>query len=223
MVVFGQNMDEQFIIAHRSQHRPVISPTGIYLISKSLPFVAFLLLNSLSAPPLLLTFTTVFLSLLNFFVMKNISGYQILGLKWSINLPGRSLAVLSRPEPFVPLLNQSNLFWLGFVFSIAAWTVCFFVNLFGPFPRKAGISGSSCLLEAVNFVCFAKSHRESKHRTEAAVLNSLKDGVHFDLVPENEEEKAEDEVPPRDDSPAATSVDLPPPLAAAEVPEDKIY
>jgi hypothetical protein len=216
-------MDEQFVIAHRSQRRPVISPTGIYLVSKCVPFLTFLLLSSLSASPPLLAFPTIILSVLNFFVMKNISGYQMLGLRWSLDLPGWSLGVVSRPEPFVPLLNQSNLFWLGFVFSIAIWTICFFVNLFGPFPRRASISGSSCLLEAVNFICFAKSHRKSKHRTEAAVLNSLKDGVHFDLVPDTEEEKAEGEVPRQDDSPGAASVNLPPPLAPAEVPEDEIY
>jgi hypothetical protein len=176
-------------------------------------------LNSLSVSSQLLTFATLLLSVVNFFVMKHISGYQLLGLRWLVSLPGCSLSVLSRPEPFVPLLSQSNLFWLGFICSIAVWFVCFVVNVLGPFFQKVAVSGTSCLLETVNLICFAKSHRESKHRTEVAVLNSLKDGVHFDLVPDNDDEKVDENVTRQDDNPATASVALPPPLA----PEDEIY
>jgi hypothetical protein len=46
------------------------------------------------------------------------------------------------------------------------------------------------LLELANHVCFARADRESKQRTEPAMLNSIKKGVH-------------EQVPERDDLPEA--------------------
>jgi hypothetical protein len=215
-------MNDHLRAARRAQSRPIVSPTGIFLVSHVVPAFSYVFLSLTRIPFNVLAIVTLLFSVGNFFIVKNISGYQMLGLKWAYDCRSLGIAVSSRPEPFVPVLGQSNFFWMGiFVFN-AFWVVCFFVSLAGPLSKSA-ISGVAFLLELANLVCFAKAHRESKQRTGQAVLSSMRDGIHFEEVPEGAGAPPRQPPKPALEKVAATSIELPPPLTGGDGSDDGIF
>jgi hypothetical protein len=221
--------------AGRVTSRPLLNPSAIFTVSNFLPAFLYLLLSFTGVSSNILAFIVIILSFTNFFILKNISGYQLLGLKWSYNFQSCGISVFSRPEPFVPNLSQSNFFWIGLFFINGFWIVCFFVNI-STSMAKSAISAISFAFEFTNLIFFGKAHRESKQQIGLAVLASINDGIHFEQVPEQTapllttaSEKvapASIELPPpltATEKVVTPSIELPPPLTEPEFPDDEIF
>jgi hypothetical protein len=215
--------DQSAFAGPRPTYRAIFTPISIYVSTKLLPLICYFVLITAGVESSLLGIIIVLTLLLEFFVMKNISGLQLLGLKWFLDIHTHSIAIFSRPEPFIPAIGDSNFFWVCGFFSVAFWFVCFLIEFFQSRLGRSGIAFIAAALNSLNLACFIQAHRISKSQLEAAVLNSMRDGVSFDLVPEQELEAREKDpvIPAAPDRPS-TAVDLPPPLASPDQEDDDI-
>ncbi|OHT12429.1 hypothetical protein TRFO_17691 [Tritrichomonas foetus] len=223
---------ELTLISNNRSDKPFIQPTAFCLVARLLPIAAYLLLWIFQAEKTISTVVTLLFSVIEFVAIKNISGLQLVGLNWSIDFKSFKFTYYSKPEPFVPVLSQSNFFWMSFFGVLIVWGYFFIHDIFtAPASEMIG-SFFGLFLEILNFMCFTRAHGLAKSAAEKAVLSSIQEGVQFELVPDDDDNPIENnntnyylaptnstntqtERKTRNISEEATAVTLPPPLAPA--------
>ena len=75
---------------------------------------------------------------------------------------------------------------MSFFTFLIVWLICFFIAFFSSTKTKAFTSLIGFICEGINLYMFSKAHSYAKKQVEKAVLNSIQEEVHFDLVPEND-------------------------------------
>lgn len=212
-----------------------LSPVSICFLIKLLPVLSYFFLSILRIEDSVVAVITLIFLFVEFVFIKYIGGFNLVGLKWSIDLSSFGFQWYSKPESFVPLQSNTNFFWMSFFTFLVIWLICFFIAFFSFTKIKAVISLVGFICEGVNLYMFSKALNYSKKQVEKAALDSMQVEVHFDLVPENDLE-ANDKVQINDDQNKSgsysmqkktskvldtTSVELPPPLMPANTSENK--
>lgn len=222
----GFSDQEVSLIPGTRSPKSFLSPVSVCFIMKNLPFISYFFLSLLGVEDSVISVITLIFLFIEFMFIKYVSGFNLVGLKWSIDLSSMSFRWYSKPEPFVPILSNTNFFWMSFFIFLVIWLICFFIAFFTSTKIKAITSLTGFICEGVNFYMFSKAHNYAKKQVEKAVLNSIQDDVHFDFVPEtdleinykenttNNQQKNESYFLPKKTSKVldTTSVELPPPL-----------
>lgn len=189
----GFSDQELSLISGNQSKKSLISPAAYCSLVKLLPFLSYFILSLLHVEDSVVAVITLILVFIEFVFIKYVSGINLVGLKWSIDFSSLSFQWYSKPEPFIPSISDTNFFWMSFFTFLIIWLICFFIAFYSSTKIKAITSLISFICEGVNLYMFSKAHNCAKKQVEKAVLNSIQEEVHFDLVPENDYENDDKE------------------------------
>lgn len=171
--------DTESIIPDHEQTKRFIT---IYIAAQSIPLIAYFFfhifkLNILSALLLMICFLVI-----SFWIIQNISGYQLVGLRWNISL-AKGFVFFSKPIPFVPRQIDSSIFWLGFFVYMFFWIIALIISLFITTPLFSLVCVFGFLSQLINLMMFMRSYKLAKRQSEHETLEILQDEeVNFELV-----------------------------------------
>lgn len=149
----------------------------IYVILRVISLFIFLAVALFIKDPRLVLAIVIGNRLVIFFVNKNFSGLQLVGLKWELlftpNEKGNFLEYYIRPDLSIPNSCQSYTFWLGFFVSMIFWTcMSIFLVIFFEFSKSLA-SFLSCLLDVLNFYFFAQALAHQKQLNDSKPIRVL--------------------------------------------------
>lgn len=135
-----------------------------------------------------LIFTT--LEIIEFIIVKNQIGFELIGINWFIDPNSDEIIQFSnRQAPYVPKVNESNIFWISFFVEIALWIM----GTIGSIAQKS-LSGFliSVLVTAMyltNLLIFMKGQSKTQKAVNDFARNAiLTESVEFAQVQEHDEE-----------------------------------
>lgn len=185
--------DQKISLLHASPNEaPKINPVTSCLAFKLLPIFSFIALSLFHVEDSLIATITGIFNIIEFLFIKYVSGYQLVGLKWNIQFPSFSFSWDSKSEPYLPSISNSNFFWMSFFTSMGFWILSFIITLNSSLFKI--LCSVFCLItELFNLYMFSKAYSFRKTKTEKAVLASIQENVHFEFVPEDENDKVDPE------------------------------
>lgn len=219
-MLLQENENEVLI---QKKESTLIDPVGLYIMAKNIPYLFYLLLSIIDAPTNLQVILIGICLVAEFYITQNISGLQLVGLKWTFNLSTLRIEKYSKPEPFVPNSRHSSIFWSQFFISCAIWIIIFCITMFISSLANSIICLIAFALEVFNLNMFMSAQQESKQKIEANLLSSMKDdNVQFEFVPDDENViESHEETPQQLDNSSKRidpihSIPLPPPINVTE-------
>lgn len=183
---------DQDVLIPNNRDKNKINPVVLYAITKAIPYLVHLFLCATKMTSFNIFVVTVLLLIGDYWFNQNIHGLQLVGLRWWIEI-GHGFNYYSKPDPFVPLVSNSNAFWLGFFISIFVWIITAVVTLFthGLFISVIAVIGA--ILSCINLYMFVKAHKQAKIDAEHACLTMLQDeNINFELVKEELDDNTHD-------------------------------
>lgn len=182
--------DQESLIGGKEDGPPCIHPITLFIILKILPIILlfvqiFIHINNGTSSIIL-----ILLLLIEFWMTKNVSGLQLVGLKWEVDITKcLKFSYFSKPDPFVPKVSSSNTFWMSHFAFLIIWVISIVIFFITHVYKYVPIGVIGALLNTINLKMFLKANDKHKLDSEQAALAILKDNdVHFNLVKEDESE-----------------------------------
>jgi hypothetical protein len=177
--------DEEVLIPGRDPFSHANS-IFLYMFTKLAALSTFALLCLLALKGVTISVVSVVLLFVDFWFTQNIHGLQLVGLRWWYEF-GSGFQYYSKPDPFVPLIGASNIFWMGFFVFTVIWIFTFVVSIFTSGFLIALNALLAVALQILNLSMFMRAHRTAKAVAERAALNILQgESINFELVREDE-------------------------------------
>lgn len=181
-------MDQEVLIAGNKQGSK-INPVVLYTGTKVLPYVVHLCLCVARLTEFNILVVTVLLLIGDYWFSQNVHGPNMIGLRWWIQL-NNGFQYYSKPDPFVPSVSDSNVFWVGFFVAIVVWIITSIVTVFTHGFFIAIISVIAAVFNIVNVTMFIKARKLAKIAAEHACLTILQDEtINFELVKDDLDDK----------------------------------
>lgn len=164
----------------------------VYLAIRVTPLIAAYILSTMKTPIVISALITFILSFIDLFLTKEYFGPGLVGLRYYRNqseVPRfPNIVYFSKPLPFVASSADSNVFWVGLLFSTVGWTIlCFIYILFSRFMWFL-ISFLITVVNIMNFSAFMKCHNVGKEQADSIARNLLLDkNVSFQAAKEENE------------------------------------
>ena len=146
--------DETTNITKSSNSKQII----IFFSFKLLTIVLFLLGLCKMPPEIPITFILIS-GMVEFWFTKNVSGLQLVGMRWSHEIGDNGephLFFYVRPDPYVSEQQDSNAFYFGLVSASLVWFVFFTLSILFFKAISLAISLIIFSLEIFNLICFFK-------------------------------------------------------------------
>jgi hypothetical protein len=158
---------------------------------KFVPFFAYYVISAFLKDANV-SVTLFFLAqILEFWIVKNRSGWHLIGLTWFIEPDdtGSIVQFAAKPAPFVPSFSLSNAFWIGYFTSLLLWGAIIFIDLVQRRLLLLMLSLIGFGFQAMNLIIFMKAH--SATQKEAALIartGIMDDSIRFAKVKDDQEE-----------------------------------
>lgn len=161
------------------------NPVVFYLVTKALPFAVDLILSFSKFDSFTSIVLSICLNIVEMWLVKNIYGVNLIGLRWWIDREG--LKYYLKPDPFVPIVYQSNVFWIGLFISVILYfifSICFLNSMYLLIFLIADV------FQIYNLVMFIYSYKKAKKSSDANLLTVLQDeDINFELVKDDDEKE----------------------------------
>jgi hypothetical protein len=150
------------------------SGSSRFILCKVATAILFLLSTAFSRFPSLLLVLVLTPAIIEFWICKNSSGLDLVGMRWSHEIVQNSAAAwvfYVRKDPYVPYQADATGFWSGLFVSSITWFGFFIWSLFGRWFQTV-LCGLVLGLELTNTACFLRCHSVSR-RQAADVARSM--------------------------------------------------
>jgi hypothetical protein len=152
-----------------------------FILSKVITAALFLLSTLFSRFPSLCLILVLPPAVIEFWICKNCSGLELVGMRWSHEIVANSASAwvfYVRKDPYVPNQAHATVFWSGLFGSSIVW-FGFFLGSIVSHWFQAVLCGLVFALELTNTFCFLKCHSVSRKQAEA-VARSVMLGESFE-------------------------------------------
>jgi len=165
------------------------APMTTFLFVKIFPIIVyFVMVNNFRSRAMVL-FCIFLCHFLEFSMMKNFFGLELVGMKWYLDPLSEStiLQFYSKPPPFVPNFAESNLFWIGFFFSLIFWISFCTIYAFHLALYRLFLCSLGLIFQILNLLAFMRCHSLSQKESAKFTRDSLLvDSIKFALASEDE-------------------------------------
>lgn len=147
----------------------------IYISVRIAPVVVFLMSSFLKPPILLFIFIAALIG--EFWVVKSISGMQLIGLRWYLDKKAgqKAFAFYSKPDPYIPNVIDSNIFWSLFFVCLFGWSITAIVEIFILSYFKAFLASIAIAFHILNLSMYSKARNMAKKAIQKSVLDALQE------------------------------------------------
>lgn len=183
-----------------SNHSHVVKKTEavnvpVFVMCKCATLIIYLFFATfIESTPCLSAFLILTSAFVEFWLVKNREGLELVGLRWSHEISDRGepeWIFYSRKDPYIPEINNSRLFWSGTYISCLLWAFIGLISLAKTNIFYSLIAVIVFVLEVINTVCFMKCDKVSAKQVEdiarSVMLGDVFDSDELEPEPEPEE------------------------------------